>query len=121
MIEAIYKVGPLTWPEVFQCDNGSEFKASVRTLLEKHHVKVNTATTAYKHTHTAFVEALNKALAKRLFKAQDAQELNNPKMTATMLVKSLYKVVEQMNHRKTAMIAMKPAYLKEKLLPEVGL
>ena len=29
----------------------------------------------YKHTHTAFVEALNKILAERLFKVQDAQEL----------------------------------------------
>ena len=26
MIKDIYKVGPLTYPKVFQCDNGSEFK-----------------------------------------------------------------------------------------------
>ena len=26
MIADIYKVGPLTYPKVFQCDNGSEFK-----------------------------------------------------------------------------------------------
>ena len=32
----------------------------------------------YKYTHTAFVEALNKILAERLFKVQDAQELNDP-------------------------------------------
>ena len=32
----------------------------------------------YKHTHTAFVEALNKILAERLFKVQDAQELKTP-------------------------------------------
>ena len=32
----------------------------------------------YKHTHTAFVEALNKILAERLFKVRDAQELNDP-------------------------------------------
>ena len=34
--------------------------------------------TKYKHTHTAFVEALNKILAGRLFKVQDAQEWNDP-------------------------------------------
>ena len=27
MIADIYKVGPLTYPKIFQCDNGSEFKA----------------------------------------------------------------------------------------------
>ena len=36
MIANIYKVGPLTYPKVFQCDNGSEFKAGVTKLLEKH-------------------------------------------------------------------------------------
>ena len=30
MIADIYKVGPLTYPKIFQCDNGSEFKAGVR-------------------------------------------------------------------------------------------
>ena len=34
--------------------------------------------TEYKHTHTAFVEVLNKILTERLFKVQDAQELNDP-------------------------------------------
>ena len=29
MIADIYKVGPLTYPKIFQCDNGSEFKAEV--------------------------------------------------------------------------------------------
>ena len=32
----------------------------------------------YKHTHTAFIEALNKIFAERLFRVQDAQELNDP-------------------------------------------
>ena len=34
MIADIYKVGPLTYPKIFQCDNGSEFKADVTKLLE---------------------------------------------------------------------------------------
>ena len=30
MIADIYKVGPLKYPKIFQCDNGSEFKGDVR-------------------------------------------------------------------------------------------
>ena len=40
MIADIYEVGPLTYPEVFQCDNGSEFKAKVAKLSQKHGVKI---------------------------------------------------------------------------------
>ena len=39
MIADIYKVGPLTYPKIFQCDNGSEFKAKVTKMLEKHGVR----------------------------------------------------------------------------------
>ena len=52
MIADIYKVGPLTYPKIFQCDNGSEFKAEVTKMLEKHEVKFRRVTTKYKHTHT---------------------------------------------------------------------
>ena len=78
MIADIYKVGPFTYPKIFQCDNGSEFKGDVTKMLEKNEVKIQRVTTKYKHTPTAFVEALNKILAERLFKVQDAQELNDP-------------------------------------------
>ena len=45
-------------------------------MLEKHEVKIQQVTTKHKHTHTAFVEAVNKV--------QDAQELNDPeKVSAT--------------------------------------
>ena len=40
MIADIYKVGPLTYPKIFQCDNGSEFKGEVTKMLEKHGVKI---------------------------------------------------------------------------------
>ena len=40
MISDIYKVGPLTYPKMFQCDNGSEFKGEVTKMLEKHDVKI---------------------------------------------------------------------------------
>ena len=89
MIADIYKVGPLTYPKIFQCDNGSKFKGEVTKLLEKQEVKIRRVTTKYKHTHTAFVEALNKILAERLFKVQDAQELNDPEKVSSRWVISI--------------------------------
>ena len=55
MITDIYMGGPLTYPKIFQCDNGSEFKAEVTKLLEKHEVNIRRATTV-----------------------QDVQKLNDP-------------------------------------------
>ena len=66
MIADIYKVGPLMYPKIFQCDNGSEFKGDVTKMLEKNEVKIRRVTTKYKHTHTAFV------LAERLLEVQNA-------------------------------------------------
>ena len=109
MIADIYKVGPLTYPSTFQCDNGSEFKAGVTKLLEKHEVKIQRVTTKYKHTHTAFVEALNKILAERLFKVQDAQELNGPNKVSATWVKHLYGLVDELNDTQTDIIGMKPS------------
>ena len=40
-------------------------------MLDKHEVMIHWVTTKYKHTHTAFVEALSKLLAEELFKVQD--------------------------------------------------
>ena len=39
MIADIYKVGPLMYPIIFQCDNGRKFKGEVTKMLEKHKVK----------------------------------------------------------------------------------
>ena len=108
MIADIYKVGPLKFPKIFQCDNGSEFKGDVTKMLEKNEVKIRRVTTKYKHTHTAFVEALNKILAERLFKVQDAQELNDPEKVSSRWVKHLYGLVDELNDTETEMIGMKP-------------
>ena len=136
MIADIYKVGPLTYPSIFQCDNGSEFKAEVTKTLEKHEVKIRRVTTKYKHAHTAFVEAQNKILAERLFKVQDAQELNDPDKVSSRWVKHLYGLVDELNDTETDMIWMKPSdaiklsqvplvnhknYPPEVALPEDGL
>ena len=136
MIADIYKVGPLTYPSTFQCDNGSEFKGEVTKMLEKHEVKIRRVTTKYKHTDTAFVEALNKTLAERLFKVKDAQELNDPEQVSLRWVKHLYGLVDELNDTETEMIGMKPkdaielnevplvdreSYPPEDTLPEDGL
>ena len=81
----------------FQCDNRSEVKNEVTKLLEKHNVEIRKATTKYRHTHTAFVEAFNKKLAKLLFKPMDAQELQDPGKLSTVWVKNLNKIVNKMN------------------------
>ena len=136
MIADIYKVGPSTYPKIFQCDNGSEFKREVTKMLEKHEVKIQRVTTKYKHTHTAFVEALNKILAERLFKVQDVKELNDPEKVSATWVKHLYGLADELNDTTTEMIGMKPkdaivldqvplvkqeAYPPEDKLPEDGL
>ena len=90
MIADIYKVGPLMYPSTSQCNNGSEFKGEVTKMLEKQEVKIRRVTMKYAHTHIAFVEALNKILAERLFKVQDAQELNDPEQSSSRWVKHLY-------------------------------
>ena len=108
MISDIYKVGPLTYPKIFQCDNGSEFKAEVTKMLEKHEVKIQRVTMKYKHTHTAFVEALNKMLTERLFKVQDTQELNDPNKVLSTWFRHLYGLVDELNDTQTQMTGIKP-------------
>ena len=117
------------YPKLFQCDNGSEFKNKVIKLLEKYSVDIRRATTKYRHTHTAFVEAFNKELARLLFEPMDAQELQDPEKVSTIWVKSLKKIVNKMNNTLSSMQdAIKPdtippdkTYAGETVLPEDGL
>ena len=44
MIADIYKVGPLKYPKIFQCDNSSEFKGDMTKMLEKQEVKIRRVT-----------------------------------------------------------------------------
>ena len=105
-------------------------------MLEKHEVKIRRVTTKYKHTHTAFVEALNKMLAEQLFKVQDARELNDPDKVSLTWVKHLYGLVDELNDTQNQMTGMKPSdaikliqvplvnrenYPPEDILPEDGL
>ena len=135
MLRDIYKKGPLRYPKEFHIDNGTEFKADVLKLMKEKGVKVVSATTKYHHNFTAFIERFNKTLAERLFKAQDAQELENPTKDSKIWVKYLQKAVTRLNSEKTRMLGMTPAkaiklesvelkvkpYPKEEILPEDGL
>ena len=109
MLEAIYKKeGVFKYLKAFQRDNGSEFKKEVTKLLEKHNFEIRRATTKYRPTHTAFVEAFNKEMAKLLFKLMDVQELQDPEKVSTMSVKNLNKIVNKMNNTVSSMTDMKP-------------
>ena len=62
-IADIYKV----FPKIFQCDNGSKFKGEVSQLLVKHEAGISRVTMKYRHTPTAFDEALNKIFTEQLY------------------------------------------------------
>ena len=105
-------------------------------MLEKHEVRIQRATTIYRHTHTAFIEALNKILTEQLFKVQGVQELNDFDKVSATWVKHLYGLVDNLNDTETQMTGMKPKdaiklnqvplvnrenYSPEDTLPEDGL
>ena len=75
-------------------------------MLEMHELRIRHVTMKYKHTHTAFVEALNKIFTEQLFKVQDVQELNDPKRVSSAWIKHLYLLVDHLNDTKTQMIGM---------------
>ena len=134
LLEAIYKKGDVfKYLEVFQYDNGSEFRNKVTKLLENHNFDIQRATKKYKKTHASFVEAFNKVLAKLLFKPIDAQELQHPERISTIWVKILNKTVNKLNNIVSSMIGVKPKdaiklnavpldkkYPEETVLPEDG-
>ena len=106
MIADIYKVDPLTYPSTFQYDNGSEYKGEVTEMLEKHEVKIRQVTTKYAHTHTAFVEALNKILADMVTDMETEMIGMKPKNAIEL---NEVPLVDQ------------ESYPKEEVLPEDGL
>ena len=135
MFKDVYKKGPLRYPKEFRVDNGTEFKADVLKLMKEHDVKVVSATTKYHHNFNGSVERFQKTLGERLFKAQDAQELQNPRKDSRIWVKNHQKVVSKLNNEKTRMLGMTPAkavkldnvelkvkpYPQEEVAPEDGL
>ena len=95
-------------PRYFNAIMGLSLKNEVTKLLEKHNTDTRRATTKYKHTHTVFVEAFNKELAKLLCKPMDVQELQDPEKVSIIWVKNLNQIVNKMNYTKSSMIDMNP-------------
>ena len=93
-------------------------------------MKVIFVTTKYHYNFTAFVERFNKTLAERLFKSQDAQELQNPAKDSEIST-----TVQKLNSEKTKMLEMTSAkafklnnvelkvkpYAREEIAPADGL
>ena len=77
-------------------------------MLEKHRVMIQHAMTKCKHTHSAFIEALNKLLTVQSFKVKDVQELNGPENVSSTWVKHLYGPVDHLKDTETQMTGMKP-------------
>ena len=135
MLESVYKKGGVfKYLKVFQCDNEPESKNEVTKLLGKHNLDIRRATTKYKHTHTDFVGAFNKEMAKLLFKSMDVQELQDSEKVSTIWIKNLNKIVNKINNTISLMIGMRPkeaikldtppldkTYPEETVLPEDGL
>ena len=94
--------------KVLQIDKCSEFKGEVAKLIEKHNVDIRRATTKYKHTYMASVEASNKELEKLLFKPMEAQGLQKPKKVSKIWVKTLDPPVKRLNNTVSSTIGMKP-------------
>ena len=136
MIADIYKVGPLMYPSIFQCDNGSEFKGEVTKMLEMQEVKIsasNNEICPYSHNICGSSE---QNPHREVIQGQDAQELNDPEKVSSRWVKHLYGLVDELNDMETEMIGMKPkdaiklnevplvtreSYPEEEVLPEDGL
>ena len=61
----------------------------------------------HKHTHTAIVGSFHRELAKQLFQAMDAQELQGPEKVLPIWVKNLNSIANVMNNVKSLMFDMK--------------
>ena len=111
--QAIYKRGPLTWPQMLQVDPGREFMGGVTKEMEKHKTYIRRGR-AEIHRDQAIVERFNRTLAERLFGHQYAVEMLHAGRS-TVWVKRLPDVVNALNNEVTRLTGKKPASaIKEK-------
>ena len=111
--QAIYKRGPLTWPQMLQVDPGREFMGGVTKEMEKHKTYIRRGRTEI-HRDQAIVERFNRTLAERLFGHQYAVEMLHAGRS-TVWVKRLPDVVSALNNEVTRLTGKKPASaIKEK-------
>ena len=115
VFQAIYRRGPLTWPQMLQVDPGREFMGTVTKEMEKHKTYIRRGRTEI-HRDQAIVERFNRTLAERLFGHQYAVEMLLPEgKRSTEWVKRLPDVVNALNNEVTRLIGKKPAVaIKEK-------
>ena len=113
--QAIYKRGPLTWPQMLQVDPGREFMGAVTKEMEKHKTFIRRGRTEI-HRDQAIVERFNRTLAEGLFGHQYAAEMLLPEgKRSTEWVKRLPDVVSALNNEVTRLTGKKPAVaIKEK-------
>ena len=113
--QAIYKRGPLTWPQMLQVDPGREFMGAVTKEKEKHKTYIRRGRTEI-HRDQAIVERFNRTLAERLFGHQYAVEMLLPEgKRSTEWVKRLPDVVAALNNEVTRLTGKIPAAaIKEK-------
>lgn len=105
-LNAIYSRGPLRFPRLIQCDEGSEFKGAVNQLLLKHNVTVRRGVVGL-HRSQGIVENFNRQLAERLFTYQYSKELFT-ETTNTEWVIRLPRVLREMNSEPTRVTGLKP-------------
>ena len=111
--QAIYKRGPLTWPQMLQVDPGRQFMGSVTKEMEKHKTYIRRGRTEI-HRDQAIVKRFNRTLAERLFGHQYAVEMLHAGRS-TVWVKRLPDVVNALNNEVTRLTGKKPASaIKEK-------
>ena len=113
--QAIYKRGPLTWPQMLQVDPGREFMGAVTKEMKRHKTFIRRGRTEI-HIDQAIVERFNRTLAERLFGHQYAVEMLLPEgERSTEWVKRLPGVVIAINNEVTSLTGKKPAVaIKEK-------
>ena len=111
--QAIYRRGPLTWPQMLQVDPGREFMGGVTKEMEKQKTYIR-RNRAEIHRDQAIVERFNRTLAERLFGHQYAVEMLHAGRS-TVWVKRLPDVVNALNNEVTRLTGKKPASaIKEK-------
>ena len=109
VFQAIYRRGPLTWPQMLQVDPGREFMGSVTKEMEKHKTYIRRGRTEI-HRDQAIVERFNRTLAERLFGHQYAVEMLLPEgKWSTEWVKRLPDVVSALNNEVTSLIGKNTA------------
>ena len=103
-IEEMYNKGPLKVPYIFKTDGGSEFKGATDAYITQQSIHQ----VSPKGFHLPFVEAINKELAKRLFREQQQIELDTSKVSRQW-IKILPDIINDMNNEIHSSINLAPA------------